>query len=223
MIPGQVVYVNHGKAVVRRIRGVICEVEYETPNKVGHKEWVNMAKVETVVIKSEYRDKYTVDKDVRTPSGAHSISVGDPVAKALNGLSVDQLAGVAKDAGLSEKFKGWGHLNAGMQRMNLGNMLRSLVKSEEKGVAAAAAKAVSRAAKEEREYKPKVKAPRPKGKQPTQTKGKAAPAGKPAKKKLHRDEKVSKRTATGMEYGKDGKLHAVPPAQAEPTQAAASA
>jgi colicin import membrane protein len=82
-----------------------------------------MAKTETVVIADEYRDKYTVDDKVRTASGGKSISCGDQVAQALNGLTVDQLARVAKSAGLD--LGKWKHLNPGMQRMNLGNSMRA--------------------------------------------------------------------------------------------------
>lgn len=133
------------------------------------------------IISDEYRDKYKVDKTVRTASGAYSVSKGDDVAKALNGLTVEQLRDVAKDAGIVEKFDGWKHLNPGMQRMNLGNVLRGLVENEDQKVAAQAGKAIKRAAAEKREYKPKVKAPK-KAKSAKQTKGKAAPAGKATKK-----------------------------------------
>lgn len=178
--PGQVVYINHGKAVIREVHGLLCQVEYESPNREGKKEWVNMGSAKQEVIGSEYRDKYKVDKTVRTASGAYSVSKGDDVAKALNGLTVAQLTDVAKDAGIIEKFNGWKHLNPGMQRMNLGNVLRGLLGQKDQKVVAQASKAVKRAASEKREFKPKVQKPKAE-KAPGQTKGKAAPAGKKSK------------------------------------------
>lgn len=195
-VPGQVVYINHGKAVIRQVRGLLCEVQYESPNREGKKEWVNMAKATNIVVAEKYRDGYKTDKSVRTPSGAYSISKGDDVAKSLNGLSTSQLAEVAKDAGVGEKFAGWKHLNPGMQRMNLGNMLRGLLRQEDRKVVTQAAKAVKRATSEKREYKPKEKVVKTKAeKKVTQTKGKAAPGGMKPKtaKEPHRDEKVSRR------------------------------
>lgn len=142
-------------------------------------------KAEAVVVSDEYRDKYKVS-DVRTPSGAKSISCGDTVAAALNGLSVDQLSKVAKIAGLD--FKKWSHLNPGMQRMNLGNSLRARVESKEHG--AVAKKALSEAKGMERTGKvPEKRAP----------KAKAAKKTKAAKKKAHRDEKVSKKLPEAQE------------------------
>jgi hypothetical protein len=80
---------------------------------------------------TEFRERYTVDKSVRTPSGAYSVSNRDDVAKALNGLDVEQLAKIATRAGLADRFKKWSHLNPGMQRMNLGNVLRGAVNGED--------------------------------------------------------------------------------------------
>ena len=136
-----------------------------------------------VVVSDEYRDKYTTS-DVRTPSGAKSISCGDQVAQALNGLDVSQLAQVAKAAGLD--FKKWSHLNPGMQRMNLGNSLRARVESKEHG--ATAKKAVALGKGMERT-----------GKVPEKKKAPVKAAKKVAKKKPRRDEKVSKKLPEAQE------------------------
>jgi colicin import membrane protein len=125
-----------------------------------------------VVVSEEYRDKYKLS-DVRTPSGAKSISCGDQVAQALNGLDVAQLGQVAKAAGLD--FKKWSHLNPGMQRMNLGNSLRARAESAEHG--AVAKKAISLGKGMERTGKVPVKKVK-KAKSAKQTKGKAAPRKK---------------------------------------------
>ena len=73
---------------------------------------------------TEFRDRYTIDKSVRTPSGAYSVSNRDDVAKALNGLTVEQLEKIAARADVAERWAKWSKLNPGMQRMNLGNVLR---------------------------------------------------------------------------------------------------
>jgi hypothetical protein len=93
----------------------------------------------TETFDEKFRDRYTVDKSVRTPSGGYSISNRDEVARALNGLTVEQLAQVAARAGLADRIKRWAHLNPGMQRMNLGNVLRAA--TDEKATAQALAEA----------------------------------------------------------------------------------
>jgi sRNA-binding protein len=99
---------------------------------------------------TEFRERYTVDKNVRTPSGAYSVSNRDDVAKALNGLTIEQLERIAARAGLGDRFKKWSHLNPGMQRMNLGNVFRGAVEGEDAAKAKAAlveAKKLTRTAK----------------------------------------------------------------------------
>jgi hypothetical protein len=61
------------------------------------------------------------------------------VAKAMNALNVEQLADVAERAGLEEKFATWAERNPGMQRMNLGNCIRGLLRKEDTQVKATAA------------------------------------------------------------------------------------
>jgi sRNA-binding protein len=92
----------------------------------------------TETFNTEYRERYKADKSVRTPSGAYSVSNGDDIAKALNGLSLEQLEKVAARAGLGERFKAWSHLNPGMRRMNLGNVFRGTVSGEDSEKAKAA-------------------------------------------------------------------------------------
>ena len=124
----------------------------------------------------EYRDEYKVDKSVRTVSGAYSVSNQDDTAKALNGLTVEQLEKVAAKAGLSDRWKKWSGLNPGMQRMNLGNVLRSAVNGE--GGAKVKA-ALAEARKMPRAEKPVTKKPAKKAKA-TRKAARVAPAASEA-------------------------------------------
>jgi hypothetical protein len=81
-------------------------------------------------VDDSYRDKYAKDNAVKTESGAASVSCGDNVAEALKGLNLAQLASVAQENGLTDKWEGWSHLNPGMRRMNLGNKLRMMVNKD---------------------------------------------------------------------------------------------
>jgi len=84
------------------------------------------------VVYSGYLPQY-VSYSTVTKSGdvKRSIDKGDAVALALRPMTLEQVvAHVSKatgisQAGLRERF---GHLNVGMQRMNLGNMLRKALK-----------------------------------------------------------------------------------------------
>ena len=66
----------------------------------------------------------------RSASGAKTQHNGDPVAVALQGATLEECYGLAaesmdsSDKELKEKY---GHLNDGMQRMNLGNRIRGVV------------------------------------------------------------------------------------------------
>lgn len=69
---------------------------------------------------------------VKTPAGNISLDNGDAVAKQLRGKDLDDVYGaVAKAADLSvrELKTRYGHLNPGMQRMNLGNVLRGALRA----------------------------------------------------------------------------------------------
>jgi hypothetical protein len=76
------------------------------------------------------RTKYSyVQHDSKTKSGRKSIDNNDLVAGLLRGLTIEEVQGVVNENGLEWK---WGHLNAGMQRMNAGNALRGLMKKHGK-------------------------------------------------------------------------------------------
>jgi hypothetical protein len=80
-------------------------------------------------------EKYKISKDVRTESGAPSVDIGDATAMLLRGKTLDQVYQiVAKSLEASEKslHDRYTHLNAGQQRMCLGNRLRAAAKKEKK-------------------------------------------------------------------------------------------
>lgn len=68
----------------------------------------------------------------RAASGAISRNNGDGVASILSKLTLDETYDVAAellDASLGELVAKYSHLNAGQQRMNLGNRIRAKVKA----------------------------------------------------------------------------------------------
>jgi len=83
------------------------------------------------IIGPEYRKEYAVDRKNKTASGNPTVSNGDRIAQAMRGLDLDACSKVAKENKLQDKFSGWAKLNPGQQRMNLGNVLRGLVRKGE--------------------------------------------------------------------------------------------
>jgi hypothetical protein len=85
---------------------------------------------------------------------AHKIDIGDEVAVLLRDKTLDEVYNIAAEVvnvtveSLKEKYK---HLNAGQQRMNLGNRIRNWPKLQAKAEAKAAAKAAREAAKRAKE------------------------------------------------------------------------
>lgn len=127
----------------------------------------------------------------RSASGSKSQHNGDPVAQALEGATLDETYGLAAEAletdvkALTEKY---GHLNDGMQRMNLGNRLRGVVGKMNKaedgsgdkyivGISSGVREAVEkRAAEAEKAKAEKAAAAEAKGKEAAKTKGKSKAA-----------------------------------------------
>lgn len=71
------------------------------------------------------RDRYVT---TRTASGGKSLSNGDEIANALQGIAVDDLYVICdKLVPENDYQKKYSKLNVGMQRMNLGNRLRGFV------------------------------------------------------------------------------------------------
>jgi hypothetical protein len=70
---------------------------------------------------------YVVTREIRTPSGRSSVDCGDGLSELLRGKTLDEVYKfVAEFLGVSEESlrTKYSKLNAGMQRMNLGNRCR---------------------------------------------------------------------------------------------------
>jgi colicin import membrane protein len=80
----------------------------------------------------EVRIRPNLEKYVKgvSGSGKRTLRTNDPIAAALDGFTLDEVYAVASkmteitQKDLKEKY---GHLNIGMQRMNLGNRIRGVV------------------------------------------------------------------------------------------------
>lgn len=68
--------------------------------------------------------------DVRTPAGRRTLDCADDISVQLRGLSITEVYAEASKV-LGESVEGltkqYGHLNIGMQRMNLGNRIRGAI------------------------------------------------------------------------------------------------
>lgn len=79
----------------------------------------------------EAAKRYVHDKENKTSGGHVSVNNGDEIAAKLLGKDLDQVYAMAAkalkedEADLRSKY---GHLNVGMQRMNLGNRMRAAAK-----------------------------------------------------------------------------------------------
>lgn len=81
----------------------------------------------------KYAPQYVKDSEHKTPAGHVSVHCGDEVAKKLLGKDLDDVYRIAaKTIGEDEKAlrKQYGHLNVGMQRMNLGNKMRGVLNAK---------------------------------------------------------------------------------------------
>ena len=86
---------------------------------------------------NESATKISVDKDKyetsRTATGGKSLSNGDKVAKALEGMNSEEVYAVADNLIEGNDFRDkYAHLNVGMQRMNVGNRIRGFVGKRDK-------------------------------------------------------------------------------------------
>lgn len=80
----------------------------------------------------EVRIRPNLEKYVKgvSGSGKRTLRTNDPIAAALDGFTLDEVYAVAsKMTEISQKDlkEKYGHLNIGMQRMNLGNRIRGVV------------------------------------------------------------------------------------------------
>lgn len=75
---------------------------------------------------------YVVSQDIRTASGRRAVDSDDAVARELRGMEladVYERAAQELDVSVASLHKLYDHLNAGMQRMNLGNRIRGAIKA----------------------------------------------------------------------------------------------
>jgi len=128
---GRAVFTPAGKGVItgqdetaKRFR-----VKLENGTTKNYKE----SSVRFKAVNDQYREGYQHDRSVRTDSGSISIHCGDNVAEGLLGLSEQEVKQVALENGLETRYNGWVEkdLNAGMLRMNVGNVLRGKVRRNE--------------------------------------------------------------------------------------------
>lgn len=63
-------------------------------------------------------------------AGKRTKNNGDPVATALNGMTLDEVEQLAQR--MKVEHNDYTHLNVGMQRMNIGNRIRKAVNAAEK-------------------------------------------------------------------------------------------
>lgn len=82
----------------------------------------------------KYKGKYNKVVGMKTVSGRAAVDNGDEISVALRGMTVDNLADVAKDNGLWDRWELWADRSAGQKRMNLGNTLRWKLKRGDKVV-----------------------------------------------------------------------------------------
>lgn len=86
----------------------------------------------STVIESKQVKKYI---ETKAASGKKSLDSGDDVAKALRGMELEEVyKEVGKKLGMTVrqlKLK-YGRLNPGMQRMNLGNRMRKVLRDKSK-------------------------------------------------------------------------------------------
>lgn len=90
-----------------------------------------MADEENKVAVNVDRDKYT---QTRSASGKKSLHNGDPIAEALEGLPLESIHKIGTKLLKEDTEEKYGHLNQGMQRMNVGNRLRKFANESEENL-----------------------------------------------------------------------------------------
>ena len=84
------------------------------------------AKAGSVVDVAKYKDRYKAH-DEKTASGRKSVDVGDRLAKALRGMTTDEVIGAVASNG-GKVNPAWKDRNSGLARMAAGNVLRGMVR-----------------------------------------------------------------------------------------------
>lgn len=115
----------NGKANVPAKPGPVRTAKDKKPEKA--KREPKAAKAEANRLVNPDLTRYTTSPEVKTASGRKAIDVNDGVAAKLRGLDLGDTYRAASEAtgepmaALKRKYE---HLNPGMQRMNLGNLIR---------------------------------------------------------------------------------------------------
>lgn len=98
---------------------------HKKPRKTGNGETKS-------IIPASFRSQYVRDPKIKTESGAATIHNGDPLAKAMAGLTQADFTKIARENGVLDRFQGWQEsLNPGQCRLNLGNVLRGMARRGE--------------------------------------------------------------------------------------------
>lgn len=125
---GETRYTRYG---LQRIVSIGMKGNRAIKARIKAKEKMRELSISTLreeAVKADIRDKYQTHKE-KTASGKPSISIGDEIADLLVGKSKEQLSKIFTDNGYDpSKYK---HLNSGMTRMTLGNLLRGRARKGE--------------------------------------------------------------------------------------------
>jgi len=173
-VKGKFISIQAGNKELTVDQAVLTEIPADTPiNKLGK---VGIGSV----IPKDARARYIVHKNVKTAGGkSPSIDNNDDVATILRGVSIEDAYGIAvkqlKDKGVETSVEAlkakYSKLNVGMQRMNMGNLIRGAgkeliakMKKDEAKAKRDEAAAAAKDAKAEAKAAPAPAKPAPKAK-----------------------------------------------------------
>lgn len=134
--PVQIISVSGGWTTVQFQDGSNRKVRNSTivEVKVEKKEASKIAKIkETQIDLSRY-----FVSDQKTPSGRKTIDCNDEIGVELRGMAIDRVYEIAAErleTTVDALRSQYGHLNVGMQRMNLGNRIRGAGPAKQKEAA----------------------------------------------------------------------------------------
>jgi hypothetical protein len=128
---------KRGKGIVHAAKGGWFEIELEDGSKIKARarDLTVIGALKPGYVQAgicTYDPKRYTRHEVRTESGRKAFDVGDRVAAQLRGKPLDDAYAIAAKAlrcTQKELHERYGHLNAGQQRMNLGNRMRQALKA----------------------------------------------------------------------------------------------
>ncbi len=128
---GRRVYTPHGPAFILKedAKNERYLVEVEETKEVKD---LSYKAVRWKAIDDGYREHYHTDNNVRTPKGSVTVNCGDVLAAAIAGLDDEENVVLASANHID--YSRWDHLNRGMAKMNLSNILRRRLKNGERVV-----------------------------------------------------------------------------------------